>query len=121
MTEMFEGMEEEEVRYIAVFVTTRDKDEALSIAEVLVTERLAACANVIEPVVSVYTWKGKIERSTEAFMIIKTQLDAFPLLLNRIKELHSYDVPEIIVLPIMGGNPAYLKWIDDVTGEPVLE
>jgi len=120
MAETFDEYEEE-VRYLAVFVTTKDKAEALSIAEAVVTEKLAACANVIEPVVSVYTWKGKIERSTEAFMIIKTHIDALGALVERIKELHSYDVPEIIALPIMAGNPAYLKWIDEVTGEHVLD
>jgi len=121
MAEIWSGYEEENVRYLVVFVTCKDKDEAMSIAEVLVTEKLAACANVIEPAVSIYMWKGKIERSIEAFMIIKTQIDAFPELVTRIKELHSYDVPEIIALPIMGGNPAYLKWIDEVTSDYLLE
>lgn len=121
MGEIFEGYEEEAVKYLAVFVTTKDKEEALSIAEVVVSEKLAACANVIEPVVSVFTWKGKIERASEAFMILKTHVEAFPSLVARIKELHSYDVPEIIGLPILGGNLAYLKWIDEATGEYLLE
>jgi periplasmic divalent cation tolerance protein len=121
MAEMDEGCWDDEVRYLVVFVTTKDREEAMSIAEVLVSERLAACANVLEPVVSVYTWKGKLERSAEALMIIKTHADVFPLLVERVKELHSYDVPEIIGIPITGGNPAYLKWIDEATTDHLLD
>jgi len=121
MPEIFESWEDEGVRYLVVLVTTKSKDEALSIAEVIVSEKLAACANVIEPVVSIYTWKGKVERSAEALMIIKTHSESFPSLVGRIKELHSYDVPEIVALPILSGNPAYLKWIDEVTGGYLIE
>jgi len=121
MAEMDESYWDDEVKYMVVLVTTKDKDEAMSIAEVLVSERLAACANVLEPVVSVYTWKGKIERSAEALMMLKTHADVFHLLVERVKELHSYDVPEIIGIPITGGNPAYLKWIDEVTADHILD
>jgi len=113
--------EEEGIRYLVILATTKDKEEALQIAETLVTEKLCACVNVIDSVTSVFTWKGNLERAFECLLIIKTAIDLFPEILARIKELHSYDVPEIIALPILGGNPSYLRWIDEVTGNFLIE
>ncbi len=121
MTELISGYEEEGIGYLAVLVTTKDKAEALMIAEQVVSEKLCACANLIEPVTSVFLWKGNIEHAAECLMIIKTPSDLFRPLLDRIKQLHSYDVPEIIALPILAGNPSYLKWIDEVTGNLLMD
>ena len=121
MGEVFRIEDGAEIQYLVVLVTTKDKEEALSIAEVLVSEKLCACVNIVDSVVSVFTWNGKIERSTEGLMIIKTQVEAFSDLLERVKELHSYDVPEIIALPIIAGNPSYLKWIEELVGDYHLE
>jgi len=121
MEEIFERYEDEGIRHLVVLVTTRDKEEALRIAEVLVSEKLCACANIVDSVTSVFTWKGSLERASECLMIIKSQLDVFTEMMNRIKEIHSYDVPEIIALPILSGNPSYLKWIDEVTGSSLMD
>lgn len=120
MTE-FWALDEEGIKYLVVFVTTRDKEEALHIAEELVSEKLCACVNIIDSLTSVFTWKGKIERAGECLMIIKTQVELFPELVDRVKALHSYDVPEVIALPILAGNPSYLKWIDEVSGNLLIE
>lgn len=121
MSEEWWGYQGEGTDYIVVFVTTSDKNEALNIAQTLVLEKLCACVNIIEPVVSVFFWKGKIERAPEVLMILKTLSNLFPELLRRIKELHSYDVPEVIAVPIIGGNPSYLNWIKEVTENLLME
>lgn len=99
-------------KYIVVFVTCACKKEALLISERLLSERLIACANIIEGVSSIFRWKGKVEKATESLMIIKTAGKNFDRIQRRIKKLHSYEVPEIIALPIMAGEADYLKWID---------
>ncbi len=121
MGETIWDFEEEGIRYLVILVTVKNKEEALEMAEALVSNKLCACVNVIDSVTSVFTWKGAVERANECLMIIKTAIDLFPEILNRIKELHSYDVPEIIALPILGGNPSYLKWIEEVTGGSLIE
>ena len=101
--------------FIVVFMTCGSKEEAIKIANVLVEENLAACANLIFPVRSIYRWKGKIHNDKESLLIIKTQKKRFARLEKRIKSLHSYSVPEIISLPITKGSPAYLKWLEENT------
>jgi len=113
--------EEQEIKHLIVMVTTPDKEQAITIARTLVSEKLCACVNIIDPITSIYTWKGKIEESGEALMLIKTKEELFGQLTARIKELHSYDVPEIIALPILAGNPSYLKWIDEVCGNYLID
>ena len=104
-------------RKLVVFVTTGSKKEARAIAETLVDRKLAACASVVGVVDSLYRWQGKVQRSREALLMIKTTTRTYAELERRVKALHSYEVPEIIALPISDGLPAYLAWLDRETGK----
>ena len=101
--------------FIVVLVTCGSEEEALKIARALVEEKLAACANMISPLRSIYRWEGKTWDEKEWLLIIKTQQSTFEDLAKRVKTLHSYSVPEIIALPIVEGSPAYLTWIEENT------
>jgi periplasmic divalent cation tolerance protein len=97
---------------LVVLVTCANRREAGRIARALVEEKLAACVNVVDgPVLSIYRWKGRVERAREILLIIKTTAAAFSRLEPRVKELHSYDTPEIIGLPILAGSRGYLDWV----------
>jgi periplasmic divalent cation tolerance protein len=100
---------------IVIYITAPSEDDAAKIARSLVESRLAACVNIIKNVRSIYTWQGNIEDDSEVLMIVKTQKKHLDALSSKVKELHSYDVPEIIVLPIIAGSEDYLKWIKDST------
>ena len=101
--------------FIIVFVTCGSEDEALKIARALVEEKLAACANMVSPLRSIYRWEGKICDEKEWLLVIKTRQSLFEDLAKRVKAIHSYSVPEIIALPIAEGLPAYLTWISENT------
>lgn len=101
--------------YIVVLVTASSKEEANKIARGLLEEKLAACVNIVEGLESRFWWQGKIDHAQEALLIIKTQKSLFNKLAKKVQSLHSYTVPEIIALPIIGGNKAYLDWINDCT------
>jgi periplasmic divalent cation tolerance protein len=101
--------------HIVVLVTCGSEEEALKIANALVEERLAACANLISPIRSIYRWEGKIWDEKEWLLVIKTQKHRFEELEKKVKTLHSYSVPEIISLPIVEGSSAYLNWIRENT------
>ncbi len=92
--------------------TLPDQASAERLAATLVEERLAACAQVAGPVESVYRWHGAIERATEWYCHLKTTLAAAPALRQRIRELHPYETPEIAALPLVEGDPDYLRWIE---------
>ena len=98
-----------------VYVTAKDAAEAGRIAETVVEERLAACANVLGAIGSVYRWKGKVCEDNEVALVLKTSNERKSELIDRIKQLHSYDTPCIACLPIVDGNPDFLKWIADET------
>ena len=98
-----------------VLTTVPADADAPAFAQALVEARLAACVNVLPPMESVYRWRGTIERETERQVIIKTTLPRIDALWQRVRELHPYEVPEFIVLPIVDGNQAYLQWIADST------
>jgi len=99
---------------IVVLVTCGSAKEARRIARALVERRLAACGNILEaPVRSIYRWKGKVETAREYLLLIKTSRGRLAALQDEVKRLHSYDVPEIIALPIAKGSPEYLKWISE--------
>ncbi len=87
--------------------------DAQRIARALVEERLAACVNVVPGVVSVYRWKGAVEQEAELLLVIKTMADRVEALKARLVELHPYELPEVVVIPIGGGHKAYLEWIAD--------
>lgn len=96
-----------------VLTTAPNLSEARRIASRLVRERAAACVNVIPKIDSIYWWKGKVERGAETLLIIKTSRSRLKLLSRRIQALHSYEVPEIIALPVSAGSPAYLRWLEE--------
>jgi periplasmic divalent cation tolerance protein len=95
-----------------VFVTTGSGEEAESISRALVDERLAACVNVLPGVTSVYRWQGRVERAAETLLIIKTEQRRLDAVIDRVRALHSYTVPEIVALRIDGGSESYLRWLD---------
>jgi len=97
-------------RCSVVYVTTGTEDEARAIAHTLVQEQLAACVNFY-PIQSVYIWQGEPHQDAEWQLVIKTQLALFDTLAARVQALHSYEVPEIIALPLQAGAPTYLAWI----------
>ena len=99
--------------YIIVFVTTANKVEAEKISRNLLEERLIACANIVNPVASFFHWKGKVDCADECLVIMKSRLDLFAALEERVKALHSYEVPEILALPIVEGSADYLAWMRD--------
>ncbi len=94
-----------------IYVTSPSREEAERIAEAVVTERLAACANILDGVTSFFHWNGKLCCENEAVLIIKTTANKAVELTKRIKELHSYKCPCIVVLPIEGGNGDFLEWV----------
>ena len=97
---------------IVVLVTCESARQARTIASELVKRRLAACGNVIEvPLRSIYRWKGKVESAREFLLILKSSRGRFAALEKAVRELHSYDVPEIIALPVVAGSRPYLNWI----------
>jgi periplasmic divalent cation tolerance protein len=97
--------------YIIVVVTAPSKQEAEKIAQHLLDKRLIACANIIGPVSSVFRWSGKTEHTEEYLMLLKSRKDLFEKLSETVKALHSYEVPEILVLPVVGGSEVYLSWL----------
>ncbi|MBZ5693970.1 MAG: divalent-cation tolerance protein CutA [Acidobacteriia bacterium] len=104
---------------IVVLVTCGSAREARRIGRALVEQRLVACANVIQvPVQSIYRWKGKIESARECLVVLKTSRKCFTAVQRTIRRLHSYDVPEIIALPIAAGSRDYLSWISESVRAP---
>jgi periplasmic divalent cation tolerance protein len=102
----------EQVRYILVFITAASLPEAENISKTLVQGRLAACASVVPEVNSNFWWKDKLETTRESLLVIKTKSSLLPDIITAVKKIHSYSIPEIIALPIIGGSPDYLEWID---------
>lgn len=101
--------------YLLVFCTFPTADEARQIGTQLVELQAAACVNLVPSIESIYRWDGEIKDSTEVLALIKTTANNFPELQARIDELHPYDVPEVIAVPIERGAPAYLSWISAMT------
>ena len=96
---------------VVVLVTAPTAEKAAEIARQVVEEKLAACGNVLPGVRSIYRWQGKVEEAAEALLVLKTARPRFKELADRIVELHPYEVPEVIALPIVAGHDAYLDWI----------
>lgn len=103
--------------YIQINTTTDNKELALKIGDILVEQKLAACAQISGPIKSIYRWKGKIFNTQEWHCRIKTKKDLYHRVEEEIKALHPYEVPEIVVLPIIDGSQEYLDWIDEVMAE----
>ena len=101
---------------VLVFTTVPDDDQAEGMARTLVVERLAACVNVHGPMTSVYRWKGTVSTDAERQLVIKTTREQVAALQARLQTLHSYELPEIIVVPVEGGSPGYLAWVNQEAG-----
>ncbi|MGR3310659.1 MAG: divalent-cation tolerance protein CutA [Candidatus Brocadiales bacterium] len=108
-------MDGEKQGYIIIFVTTSSVEEAQKIGHALVEERLAACTNIISPIQSIFNWEGKVSDEREALLMAKTKGSLFNDIVVRVKQLHSYTVPEIIAIPIAYGSQDYLDWISEET------
>jgi periplasmic divalent cation tolerance protein len=103
--------------FLIIFVTAASEQEAATIGKALVEEGLAACANIIPAIRSIYRWKEAIWDEEESLIIIKSRDELFERVRKRVKELHSYEVPEITALKLEKGDPAYLQWIETVTAK----
>jgi len=99
--------------YRVILVTAADRKEARSIAKVLINNKLAACVNIIGGVESLFRWKGKVDSAKEALLIIKSKKEKVAKIIKLVKLTHSYEIPEIISLPVTTGFRPYLKWIDE--------
>ncbi len=100
--------------YCVVMVTTATEAEALSLADQLVADHLAACVQIL-PIQSIYRWQGTVHRDPEWQLLIKTRVALFEQVRDRLLALHNYEVPEIIALPIIAGSPTYLNWVKEQT------
>jgi periplasmic divalent cation tolerance protein len=103
--------------HIVVFITTTDEEEAGLISRVLLKQRKAACINIVPGISSLFWWRGKINSAQESLLVVKTKAPLLDEVIQLVKEIHSSDVPEIIALPIVGGNQEYLEWVDAEAGE----
>lgn len=101
--------------HIIVFITAKDQEQADKIAEKLVTDKLVACANVVPGIRSIFRWEGKLDRAEEVLLILKSRRRHFSAIVKAVKALHSYDVPEVIAMPIIEGNKDYLDWLTEST------
>ncbi|WP_028575674.1 divalent-cation tolerance protein CutA [Desulfonatronovibrio hydrogenovorans] len=99
------------MQYSFVYITASDLAEAENIGQVLVREKLAACVNIFQGMKSIYMWQGKLEESREAVLLAKTREDLREKLLARVKDVHSYECPCVVFIPVAGGNPEFLEWI----------
>jgi periplasmic divalent cation tolerance protein len=98
---------------VVLMITACNEEEARKIAELLVREKKAACVNIVPRVDSLFRWKGKIDSAHESLLLVKTRASLVSEIISLVKQAHSYDVPEIIALPIIGGSEEYLDWLDN--------
>ncbi len=100
---------------IIVLITAASKDEAARIGTALVNEHIAACVNILPQIRSLFFWEGKTQDHGETLIIVKSRLSLLNRIIGRVKELHSYTVPEVIAIPVIGGSLDYLRWLNDST------
>ena len=112
-------MDRDESESLLVFTNAPDRAAAIALAEALVERRLAACVNVLAGCTSVYRWKGDVEEATEVPVLVKTRAARFDELETAIRELHPYELPEIVAVPIVHGLPDYLEWVAEETAIPI--
>ncbi len=103
-----------EPAHIVVFITAADAEEARLIADVLLQQKKAACVNIVPGLSSLFWWRDKIDSAKESLLIVKTRASLLDEIVELVKEIHSYDNPEVIALPIVGGSDDYLEWLDEV-------
>ena len=101
--------------YIQVSMTVEKREDAERIGREAVESRMAACVQIMGPVSSIYRWKGRMEESEEWLCLLKTRKDLFDQLAEKLRSLHPYEVPEIVAVPLIAGNPDYLCWIAEET------
>jgi periplasmic divalent cation tolerance protein len=101
--------------FVIVLTTVETEADAGRLARTLVEERLAACVNILAAMTSVYRWQGRIQQEHEHQLVMKTQSARIPALQARLRELHPYDVPELLVVPVMSGSEEYLGWVRENT------
>jgi len=101
----------EEFTYSVLFITTANTEEAQRIASMLLNQKKAACINIVPKVSSLFWWQGKLNSAQESLLMVKTKTSLLNEIVTLVKEIHSYDIPETIALPIVGGNQDYLDWI----------
>jgi periplasmic divalent cation tolerance protein len=97
--------------YVIVLVTTANKQEAEKIAQHLLNDKLIACTNIVGPVTSIYRWQGNVKRAEECLVLMKSRKDLFERLVEAVKTTHSYEVPEILAVPVVEGSKSYLDWL----------
>jgi periplasmic divalent cation tolerance protein len=98
--------------HIVVLVTVNSQEQAKQICDALLEKKLIACANIVRDIESFFWWQGKLDHSSELLLIMKSRQELLEQIIQSVKDNHSYDVPEVVALPILGGNPDYLRWID---------
>jgi len=103
--------------HVVILVTAGSAKEAQRIAANLIKNKLAACVNIISGMQSVFWWEGKADKAKESLLMIKSKRSLLPKIIKAVRAVHSYEVPEIIALPIVGGERKYLRWIDDSIGK----
>ncbi|MBC8185202.1 divalent-cation tolerance protein CutA [candidate division KSB1 bacterium] len=101
--------------FVLILVTAADTAEAELISQTLVEKKLVACCSIVNPVSSIFHWKGNIDRETEVLMILKSVKSHFNKIVKEVQKLHSYETPEIIAIPIIAGSEDYLNWIKNET------
>ncbi|HEY2662768.1 MAG TPA: divalent-cation tolerance protein CutA [Candidatus Binataceae bacterium] len=104
--------------FVLALSTAGSADEARKIANALVSEQLAACVNIVDSIHSIYRWQGAVESAPECLMLIKTRAELLSAIEARLRDLHSYDVPELIAIPIGQGAPLYFDWLLNSTRSP---
>ena len=104
---------------LLVFTSMPDRAAALKLAQTLVARRLAACVNVLDGCTSIYRWKGEVEEAAEVPVLVKTRAARYPELERAIRELHPYELPEVVAVPLVRGLPDYLDWVVEETAIPI--
>ncbi|WP_240608297.1 divalent-cation tolerance protein CutA [Dehalogenimonas alkenigignens] len=99
--------------HVLIMVTAADNEEARLIAKVLLEQKKAACVSIMDGMNSSYWWKGGIENATESLLMVKTQAGLLGEVVETVREIHSYDNPEIIAMPVIGGSETYFEWLDE--------
>ncbi len=100
---------------VIIYITCKDRDEAIKISKALVEMRLCACTNILGDISSFFWWEGKVQSEKEVAMIVKTREDLLSEVIEKVKELHSYSCPCIVALPIIGGYKEFISWIEEET------
>ena len=104
---------------VSLYITASNREEAISLSRELLAARLIACANLVDGATSLYWWQGEIEHESESLIIAKSVDSHLEAITARVKELHSYDCPCVVATPITGGNPDYIKWLQEQVAVPV--